>query len=111
MASGQLYNSEKKILLLNLIGSPLQLANERLARGRNVQDEGETKNLSDTFILGLSPVGILGGHHYYMERWNMGLVYTFTVGLFGVGWLMDIFTMPYIFKRTMKIKRGEIDNR
>lgn len=38
---------------------------------------------------------ILGGffwlHQYYVGKIGMGLVYTFTGGLFGIGWFIDIF--------------------
>ena len=36
-------------------------------------------------ILAFSPVGILGGHHYYLDRPVWGLLYTVTLGLLGVG--------------------------
>jgi len=35
--------------------------------------------------------GILGVHRYYVGRPFTGLLYTFTVGLFSIGWLIDIF--------------------
>ena len=36
-------------------------------------------------VLALSPAGIMGGHHYYLDRPVWGLLYTFTFGLLGVG--------------------------
>lgn len=36
-------------------------------------------------------IGYLGAHYFYVGRWGMGLVYFFTAGLFGIGWLVDIF--------------------
>lgn len=35
-------------------------------------------------------IGAYGGHHYYMGNIGKGLLYTFTVGLFGIGWIIDI---------------------
>ncbi len=35
-------------------------------------------------------VGYLGAHYFYVGRWGMGLLYLFTLGLFGIGWLVDI---------------------
>ncbi len=63
---------------------------------------------SDAFILTLTPIGLLGGHHYYTDRWLWGITYTFTLGLFGVGWLHDIVMSQRVYERAMKIRREEI---
>ncbi len=34
--------------------------------------------------------GYFGLHYFYADRIGMGLLYFFTVGLFGIGWLVDI---------------------
>ena len=35
--------------------------------------------------------GEIGVHYFYVGRIGMGLLYFFTVGLFGIGWIVDIF--------------------
>lgn len=35
-------------------------------------------------------VGFFGVHRFYVGRWLTGILYIFTVGLFGIGWLLDI---------------------
>lgn len=35
-------------------------------------------------------LGGFGVHHFYVGRIGMGLLYLFTGGLFGIGWLIDI---------------------
>lgn len=35
-------------------------------------------------------LGYLGIHHFYVNRNKMGILYLFTCGLFGVGWIIDI---------------------
>ena len=35
-------------------------------------------------------LGIFGAHHFYARRPGMGILYLFTAGLFGIGWLIDI---------------------
>lgn len=39
--------------------------------------------------------GPFGLHKFYLERPGMGLVYFFTFGLFMIGWIVDLFTLPY----------------
>ncbi|HPS41044.1 MAG TPA: DUF4236 domain-containing protein [Anaerolineaceae bacterium] len=38
-------------------------------------------------------LGYFGGHYFYVDRIGKGLLYFFTVGLFGIGWLVDIFVI------------------
>ena len=35
-------------------------------------------------------LGFFGAHRFYVGRYLMGVVYLFTLGLFGVGWLVDL---------------------
>lgn len=35
-------------------------------------------------------LGYFGAHYFYTRKAGMGLLYFFTVGLFGIGWLVDI---------------------
>lgn len=37
--------------------------------------------------------GFFGIHYFYVGRIGKGFLYMFTVGLFGFGWLIDIFTI------------------
>lgn len=50
-------------------------------------------------------LGYFGAHYFYARRWGMGLLYLCTVGLFGIGWLVDIFR---IFAGHFRDKYGEI---
>ena len=38
-------------------------------------------------------LGILGLHRFYLGKWISGLVWLFTGGLFGIGWIYDFFTL------------------
>ena len=38
--------------------------------------------------------GFLGAHRFYFGRPISGTVYLFTLGLLGIGWLVDLFLMP-----------------
>ena len=35
--------------------------------------------------------GWFGAHRYYVGKIGTGILYTFTAGLFGIGWIIDIF--------------------
>lgn len=35
--------------------------------------------------------GYFGVHYFYVGKVGKGVVYVFTVGLFGIGWIVDIF--------------------
>lgn len=49
---------------------------------------GHPKNKWVAFCLCLF-VGYLGVHKFYEGKIGMGILYIFTVGLFGLGWLID----------------------
>ncbi len=50
------------------------------------------RNIGVAYLLWLM-LGILGAHKLYLRRPMMALIYLFTVGLFLVGWIVDLFTM------------------
>ncbi|TNE67216.1 MAG: TM2 domain-containing protein [Alphaproteobacteria bacterium] len=39
-------------------------------------------------------VGVFGVHRFYIGRWFTGIIYLLTLGLFGIGWLMDMILIP-----------------
>lgn len=40
-------------------------------------------------------LGLLGGHKFYEGKTGLGVLYLFTGGLFGIGWLVDIIALLF----------------
>ncbi|MES2825782.1 MAG: TM2 domain-containing protein [Pseudomonadota bacterium] len=63
-----------------------------------MEREAETRfqvgklNYSVGWIL-LVFLGLFGVHRMYMDKWLTGILYLFTFGLFGFGWLYDLWTL------------------
>lgn len=56
------------------------------------------KSLAISYLLWFF-LGFLGIHHFYLGKWQRGLWYLFTFGLFGIGLIVDLFTLPWQVKR------------
>lgn len=55
------------------------------------------KSIVETYILAIA-LGVLGAHHFYLRRYGFGVVYLLTFGLLGVGYVVDLFRVPYLVK-------------
>lgn len=50
------------------------------------------KSKSTAYVLWLF-LGIFGAHKFYLGKTGIGILYFFTFGLFGFGWIIDAFTL------------------
>jgi TM2 domain-containing membrane protein YozV len=41
----------------------------------------------------LTFLGLFGIHRFYMEKWFTGIIYLLTGGIFGIGYLYDLWTL------------------
>ncbi len=57
-----------------------------------MQDYRDTHSLAVGYILWI--FGFLGAHRFYFGRPVSGTIYFFTLGLFLIGWIVDLFLMP-----------------
>lgn len=55
---------------------------------------GRKRNKWTAFFLCLF-LGGIGAHKFYEGKTGMGVLYIFTVGLFGIGWLIDLISLLF----------------
>lgn len=54
--------------------------------------------------------GFLGAHRFFYGKQLSGTLYFFTLGLFLIGWLADLFLMPSLSRQaTIRYHPGDID--
>jgi TM2 domain-containing membrane protein YozV len=54
--------------------------------------------------------GFLGAHRFYFGKPVTGTIWFFTVGLFGIGWLVDLFLVPGMSRSaTARFRSGRYD--
>ncbi|XP_071498751.1 uncharacterized protein [Diadema antillarum] len=58
-------------------------------------------SLLDAYLLHM-PLGLFGLHHFYLRNYSRGILYLFTLGVFGLGWLADLFQMPLLVNEANK---------
>ncbi len=57
-------------------------------------DDNDTHSLVVGYLLWI--FGFLGAHRFYFGRPVSGTIYFFTLGLFFIGWIVDLFLMPWL---------------
>ena len=54
--------------------------------------------------------GFTGAHRFYYGKPISGTIYFFTLGLLGVGWLIDLFLIPGMDRKAdLRFKAGPVD--
>lgn len=81
-------------------------ANNRLRNPQSV--ENEDKRLDDAYLLWFV-FGLLGFHHFYLRNRSLGFLYLSTCGLFGIGWLVDLFRLYSVVRKTNAKHRSGLD--
>ena len=77
------------ILIFGLIALVSMKSGDRKAAGYGRRPECSPKDRITALVLCIF-LGGIGIHYFYVGRIGMGILYIFTFGLFGIGWLIDI---------------------
>lgn len=60
----------------------------------NAMGGGRAKNKWVALLLCIF-LGYFGAHKFYEGKAGMGILYLLTLGLFGIGWIIDIFVIAF----------------
>jgi len=54
--------------------------------------------------------GFTGAHRFYFGKPRSGTIYFFTLGLLGIGWLIDLFLIPSLDRQaSIRFRNGPVD--
>lgn len=54
--------------------------------------------------------GFMGSHRFYYGKRVTGTIWFFTLGLLGIGWIIDLFLIPSMDREAdRRFKKGEVD--
>ena len=71
-------------------------------------DNPDTHRKTIGYILWI--FGFTGSHRFYYGKPLIGTIYFFTFGLLGIGWLIDLFLIPYMDRQAdLRFTTGPID--
>lgn len=72
------------------------MASPTFDRDVTTQDRAALGNGRHSLLVGylLWILGFLGAHRFYYGKPISGTIYFFTLGLLGIGWVIDLFLMP-----------------
>ena len=73
-----------------------------------MEEKSSTHNIIIGYLLWI--FGFLGAHRFYYGKPISGTIYFFTLGLLGIGWLIDLFLIPSMDRKAdIKYTQGDID--
>ena len=73
-----------------------------------MEEKSSTHNIIIGYLLWI--FGFTGAHRFYYGKPITGTIYFFTLGLLGIGWLIDLFLIPSMDRKAdIKYTQGDID--
>lgn len=75
---------------------------------QNALSSSSTHNMLIGYLLWI--FGFLGAHRFYYGKPVTGTIWFFTLGLLGIGWLIDLFLIPGMDREAdLRFRAGPID--
>ena len=74
--------------------------------GVEMVERTNRRSYVDAYLLCLT-FSLFGAYHFYLRRSSLGVIYLCTLGLCGVGWLLDIFRVPFLVARSNRQQVAE----
>lgn len=73
-----------------------------------MQDQPGTHSMFIGYLLWI--FGFTGAHRFYFGKQISGTIWFFTLGLLGIGWLIDLFLIPSLSRQaTLRFRPGPVD--
>jgi len=73
-----------------------------------MQLQKDTHSIAIGYVLWL--VGFTGSHRFYFGKPVTGTIWFFTLGVFGIGWLIDVFLIPGMERQAeLRFATGKLD--
>jgi len=70
--------------------------------------EGDSHSKTIGYILWI--FGFLGAHRFYYGKPISGTIYFLTLGLLGIGWIIDLFLIPSMDREAdLRFREGDVD--
>ena len=72
------------------------------------------ENTNDTHLKSVGYIlwlfGFIGAHRFYYGKTVSGIIYFFTLGLLGIGWIIDLFLIPSMDRQAdFRYRTGSVD--
>lgn len=85
---------DKEGIVINNVASSASSASSSASSSSSAPARGRTKLVNKwvSFMLCLL-LGWLGVHKFYEGKGGLGVLYVLTFGIFGIGWIIDIFVI------------------
>ncbi|XP_072019861.1 uncharacterized protein [Amphiura filiformis] len=81
------------------------------AKSEGVEFTDQFYHLDDCYVCCIV-LGVLGCHRFYLKQYVWGLLFFFTLGFWGIGWLIDMIRLKWIVERANhQIWMGEENRR
>lgn len=79
-----------------------------VSKKNNQRKSGETHSLLFGYLLWI--FGFMGAHRFYYGKPISGTIWFFTLGLLGIGWIVDLFLIPGMDEKAdLKYEEGPLD--